>query len=278
MPTKVTWFFHLDVFGWSETHYHVSDDLGQVEFAVDFLTPLRIGILPQPAIVDYIRLSNRDTFRDVQLADPRTDLTKGSTTSQPVKISNYPESALLFRMRGDVPSAQHMVYLRPAPGGSGHDGNRQFIGPSFLTAVGPWRSEMTGFGKPWGFFTSFLAANPQTFIMKVENIAGPGTRVTTAAPHGLGLNDPVRIIGVKDAATGRKPKNTLFRVINPQALSVDLDPPITDVLFYKVSERALIRKVTMGYSKYRSATFIRVVGRQTGRPFASPVGRRRRVI
>jgi len=277
MPYRVTWFFEQSAFGWSESHTHESDDPVVVRNDAGEYTQVRILTLAQPARCTYVRISQEDVFRDVRRGDPRLDLTLGSVITQPIKVSNYPESSLLFKMTGALnAAAQHAFYLRPAPGGSGHDGDRRVIGPSFAAQFPNLRQILIRIGTPWGFITSFLVGNDAIRVTKLEQLAGPITRLTTAVPHTIVAGQKVRLLFVRSADTETPLPTTTFKCINPTAMTLDLDPPIPAAIPLKVSDKAAVRRITTGFMRYGAMDFIRVVGRQTGRPFDAPRGRRRR--
>lgn len=269
MPmNRCTFFFKdSDGHGWTETFHNNSATLSQVITQALTVVPLRCSILGSSANLAYIRVSDDDVFRDSQVVTIPDAQGVGTFRG----VSALADVCLLVRstpnpaLTGQV---RKITYLRGLP--------KPILGPADIyapisawnAAFNMWAAEIiNGF---WSIKTINRLLVPVAITGAVQDVVTGLVTITTALGHGLVLGQGVNISGVIGAAAvnGRW---------NVQA--------VPDATHFKILLQAIMGTYVAGGTAkgvgFQLEPIFRVAPERTaerkaGRPFDSPVGRRRR--
>jgi len=268
MPTyKCNYFFKFSDFGWSETLY--CDDINAAAAMVrakNLIVP-RVQMLgggstgANPRLAE-VRISNIQIQRDSLIYQvPPLD----GVAPNPVGTTDNPNLCLLLRLdSGDLYRRQ--LYLRGQPDLLISNGAYQadaFWGSRFIG----WRTIVSLFN----FGILALDRNAVLGIMGISYGVGGVVTIDTGVPHGLSTQDQVRIIsapgttGVRGVWFIQSVDATHFILLGAAGSGVYTGGG-------KYTKRTYSLKII------DSIQIMRAGRRATGRPFDSPVGRRRRRI
>ena len=257
---RTTWFYKVKNYGWTENFHHPVEDVPTIAARCRDLVPYRKSILANDAELVGIRISDDDIFRDSTFLNDPTIVGPGTFpgTSDPAF------TALLCRFDAST-LTRKSLYLRGIPDELVENG--AFLNSvDWLPRFNAWRDRVISFG--FGIKRLSTTANP---FYDVLSIGADGT-VLLAQVHTLTAGMKVHFTGVR--ITPKLP--TALVVFNPVTSSTFNLPQWAPRGSY-LPTGAKVRRYIFQIVSIVSGSSERVVKKSTGRPFDTPVGRRRRV-
>jgi len=258
MPAlRVTFFFEVGSFGWTETYFR-TDDFSTVEAPVKALAVKRSALLTKGAFLSYIRVSDDAVFRDAMIIEPPLELPEKNLKA----IEGAPPFvSLLVRMENGV-KYWRFLFLRPLPKAAININNQFTLNANWLD---PWVGFKNQLLLGWGFKVIEKAGiNPEKAVESYTQNAGQVTVTSTA--HGLQSGDEIRIYGGQGVG---RPKGNQFvvRVSNDTFTLVKTFP----VFQYSGGSKFTTKKKSI--VPITGSLWERVNHRDTGRPFGQSRGR-----
>ena len=264
MPCRVTYFFTMGQWGWSESVDNSGNDQFVVTQPARILRDARAKMLPPSCKMNYIRISKIDNVRDSVLINE----TPSGTSSAFVPSADPAFTAALVRLFAS-PTSKRAIYMRPCGLGEGIDGDRVVDDSAWLNGFRTWASALADSASGW--------------VVR-SKVTDPGGLTVTSVINQLGgleITVPGNTVSVGDTVTLRKFQSTpninglwTVKTVAASIITMSKHPnPSVDVI---VDAWGLMSPTVISFNPIISASVIRVTSRKTGRPFASPVGRRRR--
>lgn len=269
MPVKVTAFFEMGKWGWSEVYYNLVDiaDAASVTRAQALMTARRNG-LPSAAVHTATRISNPELRGSVR---PLAGQGPGIATWSPTV--DWAWSAILAREATQSTHINGRVFLRPGPETPGTTGvpDPSFIPPAVFLSLTPWRTELTFAAAQW-VVRGLSTTRPRVDIVG-GTLTGTSGTVTTFAAHGILAGELFRISGAPNPP-GRC-LNGLYRATSiPTTDSVAFTVPTGPNVTF--GSGGYVRGQLYVYAQIQEVSLAKMVSRRTGRPFDQPRGRRSR--
>lgn len=256
---RTTWFFKVKNYGWTENFHIPVDDVPTVAARCRDLAPYRKSILANDAELVGVRISDDEIFRDSTFLNDPTIVGPGTFpgTSDPAFTS------LLCRFDASTLTRKNL-YLRGIPDELVAEG--VFVNSvDWLPRFNAWRDRVITFG--FGIKRLSLTSNP---FYDVQSIGSDGT-VLLAQTHTLTAGTKVHFTGVR--VTPKLPTvMTVFNPVTSSTFQLAQYAPRPTVL----PTGAKVRRYLFQIVPIISGSSERVVKKSTGRPFDTPVGRRRR--
>lgn len=266
MPAmRVSFFFEQGAYGWSESLHNLGASYTQVVLPTNTLRDARLALLPGSAKLSYLRISDDESFRDSILLNEAA----ASQSLSTVPNSDPTFTANLIRISAS-PKVRRSLYMRPAFQGEGSNGDRVVNDPQWLTRYTLWRNLLLDSAQGWAvrfFADSDTGLNIESVTNNtgalVFNIPGAGLAVDSFFKArnfsaNVKINGTYRII----AKTGD------LYTVTPNKLAG------ATILIYSYGKAFTTARALLPVT---GVTYIRTTSRKTGRPFASPRGRRGRV-
>lgn len=261
---RTTFFFTDGKYGWSETFFSQPEGLAEAKAKALVLARSRFALLGQGPVFSGIRVSDDDVQRD-SLIVLANEIPVDKV--RPSDASDVPYSSLLLRWNsGSLYWRQH--YCRGVP-------DVDITDPEDL---GSKASLIKGFG----LFKKAILEGQYRLKVTLRGAENPPIVITaiaadafgwdiTAPGHGLIDDAQVRISG----ATGDNMPRGVYRVkvIDGNNFTALKTPPAGPV-FYTGGGK--VHKILRAYKLITDGQIVRQTHRDTGRPFDSPRGRRRR--
>lgn len=263
MTMKVTLFFEMGKHGWSESFLHNSNNHANAEVAADRLLQVRVPIMAKQAACTYIRISDIAVKGDSRVIIPVPGGVKGQLSSD----CDVPWNSALVRCDAGPLYRRH-VWVRGVPDDAvtvQADGKVKYDSALQQAAWNKYFNELV----VGGWVMKALNKNQATVSVWSATTASPIV-VTTLVAHGFQPGQKVTI----DRGKGMTYINGVWTVGAVTALTYELvnsNPPALP-LYQLNTARARLHVDT--FEDIDKAEIIRLVHRQTGRPFDSSRGRR----
>lgn len=294
MPVRVTFFFEFGRSGWSETHYHIpSSALADAAGPAKQLALIRANLLGGPVsagevnqtpVLQYIRLSLDNVFRDSTLVTPSNTLLAQlnfvtSIKQVALEAGDYANVSLRLRAEGG-PLTRAIMYLGGCPEAIFPGGNVVSFNAvtGYASVFGQWVALMTN--TQWGFRTKSGAAAFQVQSVGAENVAPNRIIIFTPAGFTTSVGSKVQLRNFTAESKAFKPLNGVYTVGNfvagasgaPNQVTLQGTNGRDPSLVLKIGT---IEAVTPRYQAYTSIFGLGVSSRKRGVGFGAPVGRRR---
>jgi hypothetical protein len=261
--------------GWSETHYSFNKVTLTTALAdLQTLAEKRVQMLGNQVVCTYLRVSDDEVFNDSQVArGPVPTVVGGVPFYNPAFAPTVPDTAAdfaysvaLVRITGDTDFYRRSLYLSGNPDVSQNINNPTPVGAAWLIAFDDWHLTMVN--GSYGFKVLQQGpANPRRVITVI--VLGV---ITTQTPHGFVVGDLVKVSRVR--GTGNLP-NGKWRVATvPDATHFTLQG--WDFANFIYDRGGIAQKQVYVLTKDTEVFLRRFGSHRRGRPFDSPVGRRRR--
>lgn len=262
---RVSFFFEQGPYGWSESVHNLGASYTQVAIPAFALRDARLALLPGSAKLTYLRISDDEAPRDSVLLNEFA----ANVGLSPVPNSDPTFTSNLIRISASS-RVRRALYMRPAFLGEGSNGDRVVNDPQWLNRYPAWRNQLLDAANGWAvrfWADSDTGLNVQGVDNStgnlVINIPGAGLAVDTSFKlrnfsANVRLNGQYRIT----AKTGD------LYTVTPNKLAGQT------ILVYAMGKAFTTSRAMLPVT---GCTFVRTTSRKTGRPFASPRGRRGRV-
>lgn len=256
---RTTWFFKVNNYGWTENLHHSAVDLATVSARVNTLAPFRKAILAGNAQLAAVRISDDDLFRDSTVNVNPPIFGNGTYPG----VSDPAFTSLLIRWDAS-PTTRKSLYLRGIPDELVDTG--VFTNdPTWQTRWNDYRNQVIALG--FAIKRLSVTANPIFTLFQVD-AAGIAT---TNQLHNFLAGDRVHVTGIKTTP----PVPPAFTVLTPtSSFSFALGNWAPRGL--QIPNNGKVRKYLFEVVPITAGVWLRVIKKSTGRPFDSPVGRRRR--
>jgi hypothetical protein len=263
---RATFFFKdTNQHGWTETIHSQKSDLPSVLTAAKAVVPLRVKCLGQSSRLVYVRVSDDLVVRDSQVyvvpLDDQVPKNPDLGTSDPANTS------LVVRLQASS-LVRRTLYMRGLPDNIVEDAGHYSPTPLFSANFALWVSQLVS--DSWAIKTVDRLIVQHIITSVAQDVVTGRITVTTLDAHGLTLTSGVQIKGAKGAVAinGLHPIYAL-----PSALSFVINSTVIIPAYLGGGLAAIpgyvLAQITQG-------TPVRIGERKAGRPFDSPVGRRRK--
>jgi len=264
MPViRATFFFKQRKWGWSESLFSTrADRQPALDDAIAYL-PIRVALNGVDTTCEYIRISDDLIKRDSLIFAPPTEDQKARSIT--VGESDIPNTCIVMRMQSS-PTGRRTLSMRGIPDRIVTDGGLFTPGGAWNGAFLRWRNEIIS-GR-WGIKVKDQA-QPQ---VNITGIAWDQPSLTTTITFdnniGIGTGEYVQL-------GGQLPTNLLRGIFKVTAAGLNFVKVRTPFLVPAYTGFAWGRKVVYSVAAITSCVALRASHRNAGRPFDSPVGRRR---
>lgn len=265
---RLTMFFEQGKYGWTETFYLPNSTLSDALTKGFILRERRRNLLGANATIKALRVSDDAFFRDSLLQTVPSDLGNGLLTWG---NSDPAFTALLWRLEGGE-RHRRQLYMRGVPDEVIQIPDPPVFRPAYQKVLDAYILEIkTG---AWAF--KIIQVPPTVPAIAVANFVNSDPPVvTTGVNHGYATGDNVLIRGVVgfETGAGRNANGRWYvNVLTVQSFEIKGRPiPVGSYL----SGGTCVKRV-YGLVDISNAEVVRIAKRSTGRPFDSPVGRRRK--
>lgn len=268
---KINLFFSLGKAGWSETWYTRRANIDVALRDARGLAQARAALLASDVNFDSVRVSDEAIFGDSDvIPNPTSTRFNGSTPS------DEPYNAALCRIQA-TSVYRRQLYLRGVPVGVAKPNS-----PADNLRRGLWLLAVQNFAKQVIDRSSETSGfclrvhlrggdNPARYVQRfVDTLTGYDVVFFVGVPTGIVAGDTLQIYTVREFPTlqGR------FPVESVSGNTVSILYPNPQPFTYR--GRAYGRRVGLGTAPIDDLKFERFVTKRVGRPFDSPVGRRKR--
>lgn len=292
ITSRATLFFESGKYGWSETYFRQAETLQDTMGFAQFLAASRAKLMGYGVGLTYLRCSDDAVRRDALVDRPQLFAASPSSPAQvptalalqpgqgymiippganivkPAvgKLADVPYSAILVRMESG--SEYHrLVYMRGCP-------DDIIVNPAGPILEKAWKDSFDAFLSQlvkgaWGFMA--VSRNTTRYPLKPivgQLVADPWTVEVTG--HGFAKGDTVRVAGVR--GHGKLP-NGLWTVVPVDTNHFQLygyAGPLT------LAWGGTVQLQKREFIPIKTALIRGETHRDTGRPFDSPVGRRKK--
>jgi len=264
LPRSTFFFTNTNGYGWSETFFSNAPDLASAMTSAKAMIVPRVRLLGRGSSLKFIRVSDDLIKRDSQIYPvPEDDGTPKTRSQSTADIAN---TCLLLRLEaGD--RWRRPLFLRGIPDEICDDNGRYIPTATFQNNLQIWQ----------------VAFRAQGYCVKVRtndgvpvNITNVGTigptglvTITTAAAHGFALNDVVNIRAVL-GATQVRGLHQVVTVVDATSFQIRISRVVKPY-----QSNGNVCKVTYNTPSIVTFVAVRCTHHNAGRPFDSPVGRRR---
>jgi len=263
---RATFFFKdTNNYGWSETIHNLAQDLTQVMTRAASLGISRRNLLGDSARLVFIRVSDDLVKRDsrvtqIPIGDQVTRL--GAATAADIANTN-----LVVRMETDSPIKRRTLYMRGIPDNIVTNSGRYTPDGGFANAFELWAAKILG--DSWALRTRDGTQPPHNITLALQDPATGLVTITTADAHGFALTEGILITGAR-GATQINGTFVPFSIPSATTFVIKLSQ-----LIQPYSGNGVVRKLGYVLGAITDSQVMRVSHRIAGRPFDSPVGRRR---
>lgn len=262
---RATFFFKdSNGYGWTETIHSQKPDLTSIMAAAKDLIVPRRNMLGNTAYLVFIRVSDDLVKRDSLIYQvPAGDQQSRGSPEGSADIAN---TSLVVRLQSN-PTVRRTLFMRGVPDGIVTQSGKYTPSGAFDQAFTDWLALLqTG---QWACRTKDNAVLPHVITNVVQDLATTNTTITTLDNHGLTVQDPVTITGVRGAkeVNGTWP---LFSVPTPTSVIIKVPRIVSPY-----GGGGLLAKIGFLLFPIVDGEVRRVSHRIAGRPFDSPVGRRK---
>lgn len=250
--------------GWSETIFSTQIAIPLAMVNAKLMIAPRVGMLGRGSSLAFIRVSDDDVKRDSLIyAVPDGD---GRPKSRQIQTADIAHTCLLLRIESGF-TKRRSLFVRGVPDNICADNGRYEPDPAFSAAYNIWRVAMLGLS--WGIKIRGDAAAPVN-ISNVSTVGPTGlVTITTAAAHGLVQNDVVNIRQVLGAVQVRGLQKVVS-VVDATNFTIRVSRVVKPYL-----GAGNVTKNSYSVVALSNIDPIRCSHHNAGRPFDSPVGRRR---
>lgn len=267
MPTlfRATFFFkNRNGAGWTETLYSQAAGMQLVQNEAIALIPARVGLLGRGAALKFIRVSDDLIKRDSLIYVVPTD--DGAPKSRQTDDADIANTCLLLRVESGF-TKRRSLFLRGVPDEITQDNGVYTPPAAFTAALNAYRIIVVG--GTW----AIKIRGDSGAVSNITNVSTVGptglVTITTAANHGFNMNDVVNIRGVLGAT----------QVRGLQKVVTTASPTTFDIRVNRVVRPYLgagnVVKNDYTLVDISGLVPVRCSHHNAGRPFDSPVGRRR---
>ena len=260
-------FFFKDAggYGWTETVHNSGADLATVLTRANALARLRRNLLGSSSRLCFIRVSDDEVKRDSRVVNlPFADQT---VRNAGIDTSDIANTCLVVRMETDSPVKRRTLSLRGFPDGTCSASGAYTPDAAFDQAFQRWSRDLLKDG--WSI-RSRDGTQPNHSIVSVTQVPATGVvTVTTLDAHLFELGKAILITGAKGCPQingtwipSSIPSGTTFTIQLSQIIAA-------------YTGNGIAKKLGYTLAAITSAEVMRVSHRIAGRPFDSPVGRRR---
>ncbi len=218
MPQIRATLFFFDAFGagWTETIHNIGGDLTTVQGSAARLIPLRVRCLGSSANLYKARISDDLIQRDSLILDVPV-----GNQSNPLSTAASADANLCLVTRIEAGALKRRtLFMRGVPTNIAPTSGIYQPTPAFSTAFNNWKNQLLSDG--WAV-RSRGASGALATIVTISSIGAPTVLITTLAPHGLVLAQPIYITGVKGTTTvngswlvSSTPTATTFTIVSFQ--------------------------------------------------------------
>lgn len=278
---RCTMFFEDGKYGWSETYWSNTDTPQAATSLFIILAKLRWKLLGSGPNITYLRTSDDLVLRDADITvldfnaqnagidkiDPDFGLVKGKINRAVDTPSDVPYSAILVRMSSGT-LGHRMMYLRGAPDELIIDPAGPKQNQAWKTAFANWQTELQSGRWYWVGQNRNPLVNPFKLVTAVDT--APAHAVFTVPAHGFVTGQFVQASAF--VGTNMPKGNYTVTFLTADTLSLKEYIQGGNAIYIRGGRFQANVKGLIGIT----AVLIRgETHRNTGRPFDSPVGRRR---
>lgn len=267
MPLIRATFFFKDSggYGWTETIHNAGADLTTVLPRALSLATTRRNMLGSTARLTFIRVSDDEVKRDSRVIQIPT----GDQTARlgPDASSDIANTALVVRMETASPVKRRTLSMRGIPDGTVSNAGQYTPDGNFSNTFMLWESKLKTDG--WSIRSRDGLQPPHNILTAVQAPTTGVVTITTGDDHDLELGKPLLITGSRGAPQINGtwipfaiPSLTTFQIKITQLMGI-------------YDGGGIVKKLGFVLNAITSAQVMRVSHRIAGRPFDSPVGRRR---
>lgn len=258
---RCTYFFKAGSYGWSETFYRAGSTYADVKAAAEALAKARIGMCGDGVEMSAVRISDVVQFRDYGIS--ALGLSTGSeSTADTSHVKPY--CSLLTQITSGA--YRNRVFLRGVPSLDYLGDSPLNVQPALEKAKQRWAAVLTNAAWQMKVQDRF---NPAIQGRIVTTDTTSPVQITIDTPDGLDDNGKVYVRGV----VGQTAVNGTHFVTKVTATNYILRNTISAGPYVG---GGTWRKVVNTYLNIETVSFVREVSHRTGRPFDTPVGRRRK--
>ncbi len=259
---RITFFFECNKWGWTETHYcSLTTAEGAIALAIrDY--PARLEALAPPAFLSGIRASDDDAAQDSLFYVPSHNDGLASST---LGLADIPNTAVDVRMEAGA-GHRRTLMMRGIPDVIVTNGGQLDGGQWAAVGAAAWKRKLLT--PNWGMRVRNSAAGAVGIRTMLNNFTLGTVTITTTVPHGLNDGDLAYISG----RSNTKGFNGTWKVVRLTDTTFDINSRVF-AQFYFIGLK--VRKLSYTFARYTDFIIERATHRVTGRPFGSPVGRRR---
>lgn len=263
MPFRVSYGFQMQaekLGGWTENFWSALPDLPSVETALNQLKPKLVNAHGNAVIMNEIRISNADTFRDVKVL-----LVNASIVGTPVATeADYPTNALLLKLTGQGNYVTRQ-WIKGIWDSIIRDNGRYVPTANYIAVMNQIFAELLNSSRGW----VMRVTDRGVPFKPVKDITQAG--VVTVTNHGYADNAKVRISRVK----GLTQANDLWRITRLDADTFQLQGWVAPVPASPYLGRGLARLTQFIYVPIQQAVIVRATEHAVGRPLGLLSGRRK---
>lgn len=250
--------------GWSETIFTNKADLTLAVNAANSLMQFRRSCLGAGVRISYVRVSDDLEKRDSRIIT--VPIADGGTRVGDPASADIANTSLIVRIEA-LPKVRRTLYMRGLPDNCVTDSGKFTPTPQFVFNFDNWAARLIDDG--WSCRTRDGTA-PLHNIVGITQVGATGVvTIQTFTPHLLELGKPFVIRGVKGA---QQVNGTWLPFAIPSGDTVTIK---LNVLIGTWIGQGTLAKLTYVLHPITDVKVIRVSHRISGRPFDSPVGRRR---
>lgn len=254
--------------GWSENFWNSNSDLTALLPIAQALRNEIWNITGVQTVVPSARISNPDTFRQVQLVEYPTEAT---ATAGALADSDYPSAALLLKLFAPGPYTT-LQWLRGIPDSIITRGGTYTpqAKPGYLNKMAAFLTVLMTGTNGWS-----IRALDRAVLAKPVTGVNLTTGIVTIPSHGFGGAGSLHKVRIKGFKVP-KGLNAVWNVTVLDGSTVQLNfytPPTTTVVPFGKAPTARLQQYT--YVPIQTASIVRATSHYTGRPTELLGGRRR---
>ena len=262
---RATFFFEdVNKHGWTETIYNMQPTLDAVMFRAKTLVELRRNLLGTTAKLTFIRVSDDLVKRDSLIYQlPPGNQTSRSGAATGADIAN---ASLVVRLNSTA-LIRRTLYMRGFPDSINVNSGQYVPDAAFNQGFDDWIAELVV--GSWACRTKDQTVTFVSIAGIVQDAVTGNLTITTTAPHLFLLTTPITIKGCRGCPVVNG-SYSLVSITNAQQFVIAFRSLIPVYLGGGLTGR-------LGYtlSAILDGEVRRISHRNAGRPFDSPVGRRR---
>lgn len=259
---RLTYTFQGENFGWSESYYSTFNLIANVAGAETTLRNARRGILSNQCRITHVRISDEEVFRDVFIKDLSADDGEGTQ----IAAAAMPNLGVLVQYASGVTVVKK--FIRGIPDTLSANVGRYVPNPAWAFAFGLYSGTLAAAAQGWAILTMDTTQPLLAVTGEADAVAGVTAQITVGAGHGLVSGDRVRISG----GFGTNIVKGVFAVTVLDGTRFTVPWTKTPIVY---AGGAKMQKRLQTLKLIDKVEPMRIITRRAGRPFGSPVGRRR---